>query len=107
MCTLALLLSSTLSLATESLRDPTRPLGFVSKKSKTESLILHSVLMSKQRKVALINGQQLTENDVIAGSGGVVLEHIMPHSVQVSLAGKRWQVYLQNNRGLKKTPVNR
>lgn len=102
-----LVLIAPMARAESVLQDPTKPLGYTSAKGGAlASLKLHSVLISDQRKVAVINGQRLVENDVIEGSGGTVLERIKPHSVLVNKAGKRWQLKLQNTLVLQKTQVN-
>ena len=91
----------------EGLQDPTLPLGASSaKKAVEETLILNSVLIGEQRKVAVINGQYLSEQDTIKASGGGVLERIMPHAVMLNKAGKRWRISLQQTAIVQKRRVN-
>jgi MSHA biogenesis protein MshK len=72
----------------ERLRDPTMPLGQSSNSNAAASVIplnLNSVLISNQRRIAIINGQTLRQGDEIKGSGFRVV------SIQTN------QVRLQSN----------
>jgi len=93
--------------AEPALQDPTKPLSYSAAKEAAEmKLVLNSVLMSPQRKIAVINGQGLVEQDTIKGSGGVILERILPHEVVLEKAGKRWRIRLQHDLIVQKTSVN-
>jgi len=93
--------------AEAALHDPTKPLRYSAAKTAAEmKLVLNSVLISPHRKIAVINGQGLSEQDTIKGSGGVILERILSHEVVLEKAGKRWRVRLQHDLGVQKTTVN-
>jgi MSHA biogenesis protein MshK len=99
---LLLILSTASALAQEGVikeRDPTRPLGYQKVSGKTGSvreseLRLSSVLISAQRKLAIINGQSLSEGQVIPDSNGVSLVSIHSQGVVVQQAGRRWELRL-------------
>jgi MSHA biogenesis protein MshK len=86
----------------ESLRDPTRPLGYRSAPTAQVELELNSILIGGTRKLAVINGQQLRENDVIQGSGGVRLRAIEPQAVVLQQGTRTWRVRLAGN-GVRRT----
>lgn len=67
------------------LRDPTLPLTGVSRVVSTAKLQLHSVLISENRRIAIINGRQVKESDVIQGAKVV---RILPGKVIVRQNGK-------------------
>jgi len=93
--------------AETALQDPTKPLRYsAAKKAAEMKLVLNSVLISPHRKIAVINGQGLAEQDTIKGSGGVILERILPHEVVLEKAGKRWRIRLQHDLLVQKTTVN-
>lgn len=78
-------------------RDPTRPLGYQLVAGKTSvvkeaELKLSSVLISAQRKLAIINGQSLREGQTIPGTQGVVLVGIYPRGVTVAQGERRWEL---------------
>lgn len=79
-------------------RDPTRPLGYsaVGKGTGTKAatLRLSSVLISAQRKLAIINGHSLREGQSIPGSHGVTLASIKPQGVVLQQAGRTWELRL-------------
>lgn len=80
-------------------RDPTRPLGYQVVAGKTSAvkdadLHLSSVLISAQRKLAIINGQSLREGQTIPGTQGVVLVGIYPRGVTVAQGERRWELKL-------------
>lgn len=78
-----------------SLRDPTRPLGFYSSgKAATQKLQLNSILISSERKLAIINGQQLRENDVIKDSAGIRVKRIEANDVVLQQGEKTWRLSL-------------
>ena len=74
-------------------RDPTRPIAYKApaKASEQSGLKLQSLLISKQRRQATINGKQVEEGDRIAGAKIIA---IGPHGVTVERAGKRQQLKL-------------
>ncbi|WP_157960346.1 hypothetical protein [Marinimicrobium alkaliphilum] len=78
----------------ESLRDPTRPLGGAPASFEQVDLSLHSILVSAQRRQAVINGQMLQERDEISGSGGVRIVRIERGAVTVQQGSRRWQLHL-------------
>lgn len=78
-------------------RDPTRPLGYQLVAGKTSvvkeaELKLSSVLISAQRKLAIINGQSLREGQVIPGTQGVVVVGIYARGVTVAQGERRWDL---------------
>lgn len=78
-------------------RDPTTPLGnkMVAGKVMTNTTYeLNSILISAQRKLAIINGQALREGQVIEGSSGVRVTRISAQRVSLQQAEKRWELIL-------------
>lgn len=80
--------------------DPTRPLtGYAQSNNVTndnaeqDSIRLNSILVSSNRKIAIINGQQLHENQTIKGIGAKV-KKIDIDSVTLQQGNKIWQVLL-------------
>ena len=57
-----------LSPLAQSLTDPTRPPGFGGAASKKVHFHLNSVLLSDERKVAIVNGQSVVEGDMVDGA---------------------------------------
>jgi MSHA biogenesis protein MshK len=78
----------------ESLRDPTQPLGYRTTRNNPLTLNLNSILISEERKLAVINGEQLRENETIPGAGGTVLRRIEAGSVVVQQGDKSWRLRL-------------
>lgn len=80
----------------ETLRDPTKPLGHrVAPQGQHNSAYnLNSVLISAQRKQAVINGVTLREGQVIPDSGGVIVKRISPQTVVVQQGAKTWALRL-------------
>lgn len=80
------------------LRDPTTPLGHKVITGKTSVAAsgyeLNSVLISSQRKLAVINGQTLREGQIIPGSSGVQVQSISAKRVVLQQANKRWELSL-------------
>lgn len=78
------------------LRDPTRPLGhhYSTSKAVAQKLQLHSILISSERKLAIINGQQLRENDVIKDSAGIRVKRIEANGVVLQQGEKTWRLSL-------------
>lgn len=70
----------------ESLRDPTQPLDFSGKK--VGALNLHSILIGRARKVAIINGNSLHEGDTIPGRPNLIVKEIDARYVMVSDHGQ-------------------
>lgn len=82
-------------LVAEELRDPTRPLGYASAAAPAgQQLKLNSILISSERKLAIINGQTLRENDVIVGSGGVRVKRINANDVLLQQGTRDWKLSL-------------
>lgn len=89
--------AQTASSADSELRDPTTPLGLrASARSNVanQTLILSSVLISPQRKVAIINGVSLREGQLVPGTNGVKVQRISPQTVVVQQASKAWALRL-------------
>lgn len=85
------------SAETLDLRDPTTPLQYSPETGvvNTDSgLELQSVLVSNQRKVAVINGSALREGQQLPGGGGVKVRHILPHKVVLQQGEKIWALNL-------------
>lgn len=77
----------------ETLRDPTRPLDYRAGEQGV-SLELNSILVGGDRRLAVINGQQLRENQVIANSGGVRVRRIESRRVVLEQDGSTWNLTL-------------
>lgn len=52
----------------EQLRDPTQPLGYVTKKVAEEKLELQAIFVRGKQREAVINGQQVSVGDVVKGA---------------------------------------
>lgn len=80
------------------LRDPTAPLGHKMLADKVgvagNTYELNSVLISQQRKLAIINGHTLREGQIIPGSAGVQIKRISAQSVILQQENKRWELTL-------------
>lgn len=96
---LALLL---LPCVANALRDPTRPLGY-EKKAVEESYRLQSVLIGGNRKLAVINGERLKEEQTISHSNGVKVIKIEPYRVLLQRGEKRWALILRDSGSMKNT----
>jgi MSHA biogenesis protein MshK len=96
--TLMSILFSGLANANENLRDPTRPLGHSGNThaSVEQPLRLQSVLVSESRKIAVINGQQVRERDLIKNSGNTQVLSIDSGGVVVQKGTKRWRLELNS-----------
>lgn len=79
--------------AQEALRDPTRPLEFQAQRAPS-ALTLNAILIGEGRRLAVINGNQLAEDAVIPGSGGVRLRRIQSQSVLLEQRDRRWRLAL-------------
>lgn len=66
--------------------DPTRPLGYTVKPEANSTLRLDSVLISDQRKVAVINGKPIAENQWIQGRQ---VKEIKKHQVVLFFEGQQ------------------
>ena len=80
--------------------DPTKPLNFVAAtngapSSAEESIRLTSILISSDRKVAIINGQVLHESQTLKGVGAQV-KKIDADAVTLQQNGKVWRVPLNS-----------
>lgn len=79
--------------------DPTRPLGYEhalgerTNGSGESSIRLNSILFGSERKIAIINGQQLHEGDLIKGIGARV-KKIDADAVTLQQSKKIWRVPL-------------
>lgn len=96
---ISLLLSQVASAqATQLERDPTRPINYQvasgnSGGPRSVKLNLSSVLISAQRKVAIINGQSLHEGQAIPGSAARLLS-IHSQGVWIEESGSRRELRL-------------
>jgi hypothetical protein len=86
--------------AQEAVTDPTKPLGFSGATNATggkaqETIQLMSILIAEDRKVAIINGQALRENQTLKGVGATV-KKIDADAVTLQQNGKVWRVALNN-----------
>lgn len=87
--------------AQEPVADPTKPLGFVGGTggavagSAQDTIQLTSILIASDRKVAIINGQTLQENQTLKGVGALV-KKIDADAVTLQQNGKIWRVPLHN-----------
>jgi MSHA biogenesis protein MshK len=88
--------------AQEAAIDPTKPLGFSGTADASGDaansdggIKLTSILISSERKVAIINGQVLTENQTLKGAGALV-KKIEVDAVTLQQNGKVWRVALNN-----------
>jgi len=79
--------------AEDRLRDPTRPLDY-RPGERSVDLQLNSILVGGDRRLAVINGQQLRENQVIANSGGVRIRRIESRRVVLEQDGNTWNLSL-------------
>ncbi len=91
-----LLLSVPLARAADGvLQDPTQPLNYSNQVGKDEPLKLNSVLISGDRKVAIINGMRVREQQQIEGSDGVRVTKILPYEVVLQQGKKSWRLSLK------------
>ncbi|UUA74117.1 general secretion pathway protein GspB [Cellvibrio sp. QJXJ] len=82
--------------ASDMVRDPTTPLGYAVAPgiAATTNYTLSSVLISAQRKHAVINGATLREGQVVPGSDGVIVKRISPQTVVLQQHTKTWALRL-------------
>jgi MSHA biogenesis protein MshK len=85
--------------AQEPVTDPTKPLGFSGSGTSTinaqDSIQLTSILIAEDRKVAIINGQTMRENQTLKGIGATV-KKIDADAVTLQQNGKVWRVALNS-----------
>jgi MSHA biogenesis protein MshK len=80
--------------------DPTKPLNFVATATGTagsaeETIKLTSILISSDRKIAIINGQVLQESQTLKGVGAQI-KKIDVDAVTLQQNGKVWRVPLNS-----------
>ena len=80
--------------------DPTKPLNFVTVAggaagSAQETIKLTSILISSERKIAIINGQVLQESQILKGVGAQI-KKIDVDAVTLQQNGKVWRVPLNS-----------
>lgn len=78
-------------------RDPTTPLGHIASsatKGDGAQFALNSILISPQRKLAIINGSTLREGQTVPGSGNVKVQSISAQAVVLQQAGQTWVLRL-------------
>ncbi|RYY76001.1 MAG: hypothetical protein EOO52_00255 [Gammaproteobacteria bacterium] len=96
--TTALVMTS-LCLAQEQIIDPTKPLNFSAANTAPgdgqQGIQLTSILISSERKIAIINGEALSESQTVKSVGALV-KRIDPESVTLQQNGKVWRVALNN-----------
>lgn len=83
----AMLLIGPLQLAAaESLRDPTRPYSArAASPGDPASFVVTAVFVSKERRVAIINGQRVVEGNEV---GGATVVEIQRQQIRLNLNGK-------------------
>ena len=70
-------------------RDPTMPLGHVAAGASSkdaQQFTLNSILISPQRKLAIINGSTLREGELVPGSANVKVRRISAQAVVLQQA---------------------
>lgn len=88
--------------ADTTLRDPTQPLVPSAEpgvRVETSDLVLKSVLVSKRRKLAIINGQRLSEGDEL---NGFRIRTISGDGVMLSKDGNDWLLQRTATTGITK-----
>ncbi len=78
-------------------RDPTTPLGHIAPSasgSNAQAISLTSILISPQRKLAIINGATLREGQLVPGSGNVKVQRISAQAVVLQRADQTWVLRL-------------
>ena len=83
------LLSSTSGIA--ELRDPTRPSDYIANNSYTGPLVLSSIIISPDRRIAVINGVIVKVGEGYAGKKVISID---PNSVQLEGVDGRIMLYL-------------
>lgn len=96
---MVLICGAAATMAQEQVVDPTKPLHFspgtVVAGDAQETIHLTSILISSDRKVAIINGQVLGESQTVKGVGALV-KKIDAEAVTLQQNGKVWRVALNN-----------
>lgn len=90
------LLFSAFAASAEDIADPTRPLQYsapVAGATQEQGIELTSILISQDRKLAIINGQTLRELQTIKGVGAIV-KKIEADAVVLQQGDKVWRVAL-------------
>ncbi len=85
------------SSATDKVRDPTTPLGHsvtFTTGEQSLALELNSVLISQQRRLAIINGNSLREGQPVPGTNGIIIQRILPQKVLLRQGDKVWAISL-------------
>lgn len=90
----------------ENLRDPTRPLGHSATAGVPVEWELNAVLIGGTRKLAVINGQKLRENEMLPGSAGVRLQTIEPQAVILQQGTRTWRLRLAGNQVRRSAPAD-
>lgn len=98
---LVLLMSVTVWADYRGMRDPTKPLRFVAENQGLGSLSLHSVLISEERKFAVINGKQVKEQELINGAKVIAIQ---PGRVRLLINGREKELVM---RAAVKQPVRK
>lgn len=78
-------------------RDPTTPLGHMATRSNVadaQTFSLNSILISPQRKLAIINGATLREGQIVPGSDNVKVQRISAQAVVLQQAEQTWVLRL-------------
>lgn len=81
--------------ADDALPDPTRPLEYTVGATQNKSLQLNSILISQNRKIAVINGVQLSENQWLDDKRVV---SIRDNSVTLDYQGQKIVLSLHNKK---------
>lgn len=79
----------------DDVRDPTAPLGYIAAtggEPQQYKLELNSVLISSQRRLAIINGNNVREGQVVPGTNGIKVQRILPQRVVLQQSGKAWTI---------------
>lgn len=94
---LSVLFLCTSLFAIADVRDPTTPLGHMpggAAGASEQQFVLNSVLISSQRKLAIINGSTLREGQLIPGTDNVKVQRISAQTVVLQQAERTWVLRL-------------
>ncbi|MCW8196626.1 Type II secretory pathway component [Proteobacteria bacterium 005FR1] len=91
---LGLVLVTTLPASAEALRDPTRPLDYVTGVAAEAPIELNSILIAQGRRIAVINGQEAAERERI---GNILVLRILPNQVIVQRNGRQYELNLHGS----------
>lgn len=89
----SLLFCASAAAAAGKLPDPTMPLEYRGQKKAVEQLQLHSVLVARGRRLAVINDYQVGEGDRI---GDIRVQRILADSVVLYRNGRTWELHLHS-----------